>query len=121
MKRILARLGCSVTTAENGEMALEHILGPNALHGLTPSTDVSSKSGPVLEQGRAETEWEESKYAVVFLDNQMPVMSGLKAVEKLRELGRDDFVVGVTGQWANDFYFKRFILTNHYLLQAMLC
>ncbi|THG98473.1 hypothetical protein EW026_g3718 [Hermanssonia centrifuga] len=40
---------------------------------------------------------EEYKYAVVFLDNQMPVMSGLELVAKLRELGRHDFVVGVTG------------------------
>jgi len=27
----------------------------------------------------------------------MPVLSGLKAIEKLREAGRVDFVVGVTG------------------------
>ena len=40
---------------------------------------------------------EEPKYAVVFLDNQMPVMSGLDTVARLRELGRKDFVVGVTG------------------------
>ena len=39
----------------------------------------------------------EYKYAVVFLDNQMPVMSGLEAVAKLREMGRKDLVVGVTG------------------------
>lgn len=39
----------------------------------------------------------EGKYAIVFLDNQMPVLSGLKAVEKLRGLGRRDFIVGVTG------------------------
>jgi CheY-like chemotaxis protein len=39
----------------------------------------------------------ESKFAVVFLDNQMPVMSGLEAIARLRDLGRNDFVVGVTG------------------------
>jgi CheY-like chemotaxis protein len=37
------------------------------------------------------------RFAVVFLDNQMPVMSGLSMVGKLREARRSDFVVGVTG------------------------
>ncbi|KAH9057453.1 hypothetical protein EDB87DRAFT_1565234 [Lactarius vividus] len=68
MTRMLARLGCKVSTAENGEVALEMVL--------------SDCSG---------------RFAVVFLDNQMPVMSGLSMVAKLREAGRSDFVVGVTG------------------------
>jgi len=67
MSRLLTRLGCNVSTAENGEIALEMVLGGG-------------------------------RFAVVFLDNQMPVMSGLEMVSKLREIGRDDFVVGVTGQ-----------------------
>jgi CheY-like chemotaxis protein len=68
MTRLLTRLGCKVSTAENGEMALEMVL---------------SGSG--------------GRFAVVFLDNQMPVMSGLSMVAKLRKAGRKDFVVGVTG------------------------
>lgn len=68
MNRLLTRLGCMVTTAENGEIALEMVL--------------SGHGGP---------------FAVVFLDNQMPVMSGLTMVAKLRKAGRTDFVVGVTG------------------------
>lgn len=35
-------------------------------------------------------------YDIVFLDNQMPVCSGVQVVTKLRSLGRDDLVVGVT-------------------------
>ncbi|BGP07684.1 hypothetical protein JCM10049v2_003524 [Rhodotorula toruloides] len=35
-------------------------------------------------------------YSIVFLDNQMPVCSGVQVVSKLRSLGRDDLVVGVT-------------------------
>ncbi|TFK39719.1 hypothetical protein BDQ12DRAFT_681093 [Crucibulum laeve] len=100
MKRILTRLGCTVSVAENGEVALELILGRQAFQG-TPSSDASGSTGPILEQcrrGRSPPIMnEEGKYAVVFLDNQMPVMSGLKTVEKLRELGRNDFIVGVTG------------------------
>jgi osomolarity two-component system, sensor histidine kinase SLN1 len=68
MTRLLTRLGCNVSTAENGEIALEMVL--NGYGG---------------------------RFAVVFLDNQMPVMSGLSMVAKLRKAGRRDFVVGVTG------------------------
>jgi CheY-like chemotaxis protein len=68
MARLLTRLGCKVSTAENGEVALEMVLSG---HG--------------------------GRFAVVFLDNQMPVMSGLSMIAKLREAGRNDFVVGVTG------------------------
>ncbi|KAI0296554.1 hypothetical protein B0F90DRAFT_1636279 [Multifurca ochricompacta] len=68
MTRMLVRLGCRVATAENGEIALETVLGGSG-----------------------------GRFAVVFLDNQMPVMSGLSMIAKLRKAGRDDFVVGVTG------------------------
>ena len=68
MTRMLFRLGCKVSTAENGKVALKMVLG-----------DFSGR------------------FAIVFLDNQMPVMTGLSMVGKLREAGRCDFVVGVTG------------------------
>ncbi|KAF8902397.1 hypothetical protein CPB84DRAFT_1678868 [Gymnopilus junonius] len=97
MKRILGRLGCKVSCAENGEVALEMILGQRITMGSTPSSDASRNTGPILELQEETPFTEEGKYAVVFLDNQMPVMSGLKVVEKLRELGRSDFIVGVTG------------------------
>ncbi|KAJ3565704.1 hypothetical protein NP233_g7464 [Leucocoprinus birnbaumii] len=108
MKRILTRLGCHVSVAENGEVALEMILGRRiSVPTSTPSSDYSKREAkPILEQEvrpgstSASTPTgisDEYKYAVVFLDNQMPVMSGLKVVAKLRELGRKDFVVGVTG------------------------
>jgi CheY-like chemotaxis protein len=101
MTRLLTRLGCNVTTAENGAMALEMIVGEavntspmSPIPASSPDLD-SSVFGPISE----EPEWSsgDMKYAVVFLDNQMPVLSGLKAVRKLRELNRRDFVVGVTG------------------------
>jgi len=92
MKRMLSRMGCHVSTAENGELALELILGVTR---TTPST-CSSVKGPILEQPLPARS--EDKFAVVFLDNQMPVMSGLNAVKTLRDLGRQDFVVGITGK-----------------------
>jgi len=95
MKRLLSRLGCSVSTAENGELALEMILGV-VKSSYTPSTDNSAGNDSIMEQS-CSTKSDEIKYHVIFLDNQMPVLSGLKAIEKLREAGRTDFVVGVTG------------------------
>jgi osomolarity two-component system sensor histidine kinase SLN1 len=93
MKRMLTRLGCKVFTAENGEVALEMILGSIE---LTPSSDDSHPSGPILDQPGA-PQAEENKFNVIFLDNQMPVLSGLKVAARLREMGRHDFIVGVTG------------------------
>ena len=101
MKRLLSRLGCNVSTAENGEMALDMILGSGGSN-RTPSTDNSVNSGPILEQSSS-TKSDDNKYHIIFLDNQMPVLSGLKTIEKLRELRKADFVVGVTGGYLYNF------------------
>ncbi|KAI0352098.1 hypothetical protein OH77DRAFT_816660 [Trametes cingulata] len=95
MSRMLTRLGCKVTTAENGEIALELILTGHAQRA-TPSSEDTGSGGLSLD-GLPPGSTEEYRYAVVFLDNQMPVLSGLEAVSKLRQMGRKDFVVGVTG------------------------
>ena len=103
MSRMLTRIGCRVSTAENGEMALEMILGMTSQTRVTPSSEEAGYSAGLSNDGGGSSapvspDAEESKYAVVFLDNQMPIMSGLEAVAKLRELKRHDFVVGVTGK-----------------------
>ncbi|CAE6370982.1 unnamed protein product [Rhizoctonia solani] len=92
MSRMLTRLGCTCETAENGLIALEMLLGP--MTG-TPSTgdpppSTNSELSGINAQGMG-------KYAVVFLDNQMPLCSGLEVMRQLRSIGRQDFVVGVTG------------------------
>src|SRR5260221_8706869 len=92
MMRVLTRLGCQVTCAENGEMAFDLMVGH------TPLADQAKTVAEQTLPGQVEqTICEEGKFAVVFLDNQMPVMSGLKMVEILRKLNRQDFVVGITG------------------------
>ncbi|ETW78710.1 sensor histidine kinase-like protein [Heterobasidion irregulare TC 32-1] len=109
MSRMLSRLGCQVATAENGEVALDMIMGPAAARARAPRTPGSEYPPSIPSpsygirfmdegggRGSAPSD-RASKYAVVFLDNQMPVLSGLKAVARLREAGRKDFVVGVTG------------------------
>ncbi|KAG1795079.1 Tco5, signal transduction HAMP domain histidine kinase [Suillus plorans] len=98
MSRMLTRLGCDVSTAENGEIALEMIIGGPGTSKTEDGPDSrvfdlnhdseKDQNGKGTEDGYA--------YDVIFLDNQMPVMSGLEVVSKLREMGRADFVVGIT-------------------------
>ncbi|KAK7056448.1 hypothetical protein VNI00_003003 [Paramarasmius palmivorus] len=86
MKRLLERLGCVVTTAENGDVALKILLGEEQ---NVEGGGIASGPGDVSRV---------DKFSCIFLDNQMPLISGLIAVERLREArGRRDFVVGVTG------------------------
>lgn len=105
MSRMLTRIGCRVSTAENGEIALEMIMGIGTrITGNTPSSEETGSAGLSADSslaGRTSTSADEYKYAVVFLDNQMPVLSGLETVAKLREMSRSDFVVGVTGAWSS--------------------
>lgn len=96
MTRMLNRLGCVVTTAEHGAAALEMLLGPLYTHYETP---VNSVLVPItLEMGASHQEPLTPRFwDLVLLDNQMPKMSGLEAITRLRAAGRDDLVVGVTG------------------------
>ncbi|GAA5882260.1 hypothetical protein JCM3774_004067 [Rhodotorula dairenensis] len=126
MSRMMLRLGCEVETAENGKIALDMILRPPppgvtnvpAVRLEVVSEEVEPGSGPsygdhhvdAAERGDGTIVKKVKKvgmdptagidafqhYDVVFLDNQMPVCSGVQVVAKLRSLGRDDLVVGVT-------------------------
>lgn len=98
MKRMLGRLGCLVQAAENGQVALDAILDTGStisgdLPLPTPSTSDSHRSSYNLHG----LPHGDDRYAVVFLDNQMPVMSGLDMVRAVRKKGIGVFVVGVTG------------------------
>lgn len=107
MARMLQRLGCTVTLAENGRIALEKIFGgvlPLSVAASVPNlSNLDSQTTsfmPKREASGAEGEGGEEHvylFDVVFLDNQMPVMSGLDTVTALRSIGRKDLVVGVTG------------------------
>ncbi|KAF7308969.1 hypothetical protein MKEN_01097600 [Mycena kentingensis (nom. inval.)] len=93
MTRMLERMGCRVSTAENGEVALQRILAgseesPAHSRGSAEPPPVPVSCSPATTEGR---------YAIIFLDNQMPKLSGVKVVERLRAMGRSEFVVGVTG------------------------
>ncbi|KAI5118222.1 hypothetical protein M0805_000718 [Coniferiporia weirii] len=97
MSRMLTRLGCSVMLAENGKVALEKILGgpvPTGLLRGEAGASPADAAAPGIEETQPEHIYH---FDVVFLDNQMPIMSGLDTVTVLRALGRKDLVVGVTG------------------------
>lgn len=101
-QRMLGRLKCQVTTAVNGYEALQLVTGDqNVSHTPAEEHEHLFLDGEdhmsIAEQERGK-EGNESKFAIVFLDNQMPVMSGVEMVRKLRTLGKKDFVVGVTGE-----------------------
>ncbi|KZT19596.1 hypothetical protein NEOLEDRAFT_1158991 [Neolentinus lepideus HHB14362 ss-1] len=102
MKRMLTRLGCNVSTAENGEMALKMMNGGKPMATIstpipTPSSENTGSSYGLTGEARKAPEEVQTRYAIVFLDNQMPVLSGVEAVRRLRQFGRQDLVVGVTG------------------------
>jgi osomolarity two-component system, sensor histidine kinase SLN1 len=93
MKRMLERLGWHVTTAENGDLALGILLGSAYRRKISSNEDSVNR----VTDDPHHSESQPHMFAVTFLDNHMPVLSGLQTVAKLRESGRTDFVVGVTG------------------------
>ena len=106
MSRMLTRLGCKVETAENGQAALEVLVAEDDLFSKPPPPPPRSSSpSPILQKNEIQLTPMPStpytvptpKFDVVFLDNQMPIMSGVELVTILRRLQRQDFVVGVTG------------------------
>ncbi|KAJ3994080.1 hypothetical protein F5050DRAFT_1576353 [Lentinula boryana] len=98
MERLLRRQGCEVTTAENGRVALELILGDHGSVSQSMPTENPGANVRTISQGSDQSQPHElSRFAVVFLDNSMPVLSGLKTIEILRRLRRRDFIVGLTG------------------------
>ncbi|KAG8928047.1 hypothetical protein FRC01_006537 [Tulasnella sp. 417] len=90
MARMLTRNGCGVETVDNGKSALDMFTCDSA----SPPTGVEPDENAVNTMG--------SKYDVIFLDKQMPVMSGVDTIKQLREMKRKDFVVGVTGKQLKD-------------------
>ena len=101
MTRMLERLRCVVTTAANGKQALQLLLGAEQLSD-TPAEEpeqnfpTDGRDAP-RDSTSMHTTSKEGKFAITFLDNQMPIMSGVEMVRKLRTLGREDLIVGVTG------------------------
>ncbi|GAA5890425.1 hypothetical protein JCM5296_005044 [Sporobolomyces johnsonii] len=106
MSRMMLRLGCKVETAENGKIALDLLLAPpesDGGDGTARQDDIDAAERGVKREKKAGFGLDprsgaeaHKNFDITFLDNQMPVCSGLQVVTKLRALGRDDLVVGVT-------------------------
>ncbi|WVR07277.1 hypothetical protein IAU60_004318 [Kwoniella sp. DSM 27419] len=73
MSRMLTRLGHQVSTAENGKVAFDMIRDSFEQKPNAP------------------------KFDVIFLDNQMPLMSGVEVAREVRDIGCPVFIVGCTG------------------------
>jgi osomolarity two-component system sensor histidine kinase SLN1 len=97
MARMLERLRCVVTTAANGKQALQLLLGEEQSADTPAEEQESNFPTEGRDKASVHTVNKEGKFAITFLDNQMPIMSGVEMVRKLRMLGRDDLIVGVTG------------------------
>lgn len=91
MERMLTRNGCRVSTSDNGRSALEMVLGM--------STPFLSRSLDLLHPPPFSPSPTNNpqQYDIMFVDNQMPIMSGVEMVRNLRMLGRKDMLIGVTG------------------------
>ena len=101
MTRMLERLRCVVTTAANGRQALQLLLGEERsvdtpAEEQEPNFPTDGREA-LRDRTSVYTVSKEGKFAITFLDNQMPIMSGVEMVRKLRMLGREDLIVGVTG------------------------
>ncbi|KAJ3033416.1 hypothetical protein HDV00_006382 [Rhizophlyctis rosea] len=114
MSRMVTRLGHTVTTAEDGLKALNTLLSlpPSSTTLLPPNVTLSyNPSSPLTafhpntydhltmdlnlkldEKGVPVTE-----YDLLFLDNSMPVLTGVECIRRVRELGVEVFACGVTG------------------------
>lgn len=100
-----------MSTAENGLVALELILGEKPTP-MTESESMNASANAVASTSNTPSSenaeddkprFAGPRYEVVFLDNQMPVMSGLETVSKMRAAGRTELVVGVTGKYSSLF------------------
>ncbi|KAF8332759.1 uncharacterized protein EI90DRAFT_3288937, partial [Cantharellus anzutake] len=92
MTRMLQRLGCTVETAEDGLIALTLLVSgerPPLSPPATPLEIDCTPPGEVMEK--------EGCFHVIFLDNQMPHLSGVEMTKRLRKFGRRDLIIGVTG------------------------
>jgi len=72
LKMLLKRNGVFADVAENGQAAVDILLQQKA------------------------------KYQIIFMDNQMPVLSGVEAVRQLRAGGFNNLLIGVTGNVMQD-------------------
>ncbi len=81
LSRILANHGHTCDQAQDGSIAVEMV----------------SESMKSIQANDVESFEESGQYDAVLLDYEMPVMNGPTAAKKMREMGSDTFIVGITG------------------------
>ncbi|KAH8926828.1 hypothetical protein BT69DRAFT_930299 [Atractiella rhizophila] len=99
MCRVLHKSHVRVEEAENGQIALDRLLGESAPGYLGPPVTKCSSptTSPIFEDdGSSVPAGQPRTFDVVFLDFHMPIKTGAAVVSELRQRGRHDLVVGVT-------------------------
>jgi CheY-like chemotaxis protein len=116
LQRLLVRLGCEVEGAENGQVALQKLgtVTEDTLPQPDSVPDGIGLEGPLASTsggnfGADSKRTYDSSFLfsvsltrltvspVIFLDNQMPKMTGPEVANTLRKHGRRDFLVGLSG------------------------
>ena len=90
MTRMMTRLGCIVEEAENGQMALDILLG--SADKQPRYFDIITLDNMMPVSGLC---FDRNEPALIHFDNQ--VLTGEQAIKHLRAAGRKDLVVGATG------------------------
>ncbi|KAJ3039032.1 hypothetical protein HK097_002961 [Rhizophlyctis rosea] len=111
MSRMVTRLGHKVTTAEDGLAALNTLLGldPTCTTLLPSSVSYSGSfsphpssdsllNGEIVSGLKLDGEGiPVTEFDLMFLDNSMPVLTGVECIRRVRDLGVEVFACGVTG------------------------
>ncbi|KAJ3160001.1 hypothetical protein HDU86_001266 [Geranomyces michiganensis] len=104
MSRLISRMGHTIATAEDGSIALQKLM--DALHPsntFTPAALQHTQSAPgILTSLPGKTVADplttpSRPFDVVFLDNQMPVMTGVECIREIRRRDIPVWACGVTG------------------------
>ncbi|KAJ3165975.1 hypothetical protein HDU87_002491 [Geranomyces variabilis] len=83
MARLISRLGHTIVTAEDGAIALQKLSDAHEAAAVPSSSDSPVAGDPPFD--------------VVFLDNQMPVMTGVECIREVRRRHNPVWACGVTG------------------------